>query len=61
MGFISHHIVPLAIDSLGRGHTQTHTCMHAYRNPHKKGILKNQECAGLWSACAWLKNPDQIG
>ena len=38
-GYISHHITPLVINSLGGGHT------HAYRHPHRK-ILRNQMCVG---------------
>ena len=36
MGFISHHITPLVINSLGRRytHTHTHTRMHT-DNPHR--------------------------
>ena len=38
------------INSLGGGHTNTHTDIHT------KAILRNQECAGLWPAHAWFKN-----
>ena len=35
------HIMPLVINSLGRGHTHTHT-----DDPHRINF-KNQACAGL--------------
>ena len=45
----SHHIKPLVINALGGGHTQRHTDMGA------KAISRNQMCASLWPAHAWLK------
>ena len=44
MGSISRHITPLVINSLGGGHTQTHT----HTDVRTETILKNQ-------ACAWFK------
>ena len=48
-----HHA--LVIDSLGRGHTHTHT---QARIPtiRTRSILRNQACAGLWLARAWFNN-----
>ena len=34
MGFISHHITSLVINSLGGRHTYTHTNTHTYTNTH---------------------------
>ena len=47
--------MPLVINSLGRGHTNTHT---QTRIPMIRtgSILRNQTHAGLWLACAWFKN-----
>ena len=45
--------MPLVINSLKGGHTQT--CTHTYRRPDQK-ILRNQGHAGLWSAHTWFKN-----
>ena len=39
---ISHHIMPLVINSLGSGHTQTYT--HTYRRPHKNNFKKPGTC-----------------
>jgi len=47
-GSISHHIMPLVINSLRGGHTHTHT--HIART---KAISRNQSHAGLWPAHAW--------
>ena len=35
MWFISRHITPLVIYSIGGGHTHTHTHMHTYTHMHK--------------------------
>ena len=43
MGSISHHIMPLVINSLGGGHTHTHAYIRT------ETILRNQ-------ACTWFKN-----
>ena len=61
MRFISHHITPLVINSLGGGHrhthiqTRTHTHIHI-QMIHTKAILRNQARAGLWPARAWFNN-----
>jgi len=47
--FISHHITPLVINSLGGGHT--HTCILTSRT---KAISRNQLHASLWPAHAWF-------
>ena len=36
MGSISHHIIPLVINSLGRGHTHTQTRIHIQTSAPKK-------------------------
>ena len=56
MEFISHHIMPLVINSLSGGHTHTHKHTHAYRHSQTEAILRNQAHAGLWPARAWVKN-----
>ena len=63
MKFISCHITPLVINSLGGTHTHTHTHTHTYTHTHthilmiRTGlILRNQARAGLWPALAWFKN-----
>ena len=40
--FISRHITPLVINSLGGGDTHTHTHKHtyAYRHPHRNNFKK---------------------
>ena len=43
MEFISRHITPLVIDSLGGGHTHKHTHILTIRTG---SILKNQACTG---------------
>ena len=55
MRSISRHITPLVIDSLGRGHTHTHT---QARIPTIRtgSILRNQARAGLRPAHAWFNN-----
>ena len=45
MGYISYHITPLDINSLG---PQTHEHIHAHTDMHTETILRNQ-------ACAWFK------
>ena len=52
MGSISHHIMPLVINSFGGGHTSTHPYIHLHRNNSKKPGAR----AGLPAACAWFKN-----
>ena len=51
MGFISHYIMPLVINSLGGGLTHAHTHAHTHTYTHKhmriqaftyKAILRNQ-------------------
>ena len=37
-GYISHHIMPLVINSLGGRHT--HATTHVYRHPHRKFFKK---------------------
>ena len=39
MRFISHHIMPLVINSFGHGHTHTHTNMHI-DDPHRINFKK---------------------
>ena len=39
MGFISHHITPLVINSFGNGHTHTHTHAHT-DDPHRINFKK---------------------
>ena len=54
------HIMPLVINSLRRGHTNTHTRMHTQiRIPTIRtgSILRNQACTSLQLACAWFKKP----
>ena len=46
MGFISHHIIPLVINSLGGGHTHTHIHEHTQTDVHTETILRNQAHAG---------------
>ena len=53
MGSISHHIMPLVINSLG---VDTHTHTQAYQRSRTEAIIRNQACAGLWPACAWFNN-----
>ena len=48
--------MPLVINSLRGGHTQTDTNTHTYTDAHTETILRNQMCIGLWPACAWFKN-----
>jgi len=50
-GSISHHIMPLVINSLGGGHTHTHTRIQTSRT---KAISRNQSCAGQRPARAWF-------
>ena len=58
MGSISCHITPLIINSLGGGHTQTHTHTqtHAHTDVRTTTILRNQARAGLWLGHPWFKN-----
>ena len=53
MGSISHHIMPLVINSLGGGHVHAHT--HAYRHSQTEAILRNQANTGHRPACTWFK------
>jgi len=53
---ISHHIMPLVINSLGGRYTHTHTNILTSRT---KAISRNQSCAGLWLPCAWFNKPGQ--
>ena len=62
MESISCHIMPLVINSLRRGHTDTlalsplslsHARTHTHTHTHT--ILTNQVHTSLWSACAWFK------
>ena len=57
MGFISRHITPLVINSLGGGHTHTSTHTHTYIRLHRNNF-KNQARAGHRPAHTWLKNYD---
>ena len=50
---ISHHVMPLVINSLG---ADTHTHMHTCRCAQIKAISRNQVRTGLWLAHAWFKN-----
>jgi len=50
-GYISHHIAPLVVNSLGGG--DTHTCIQTLWT---KAISRNQSRAGLQLARAWFKN-----
>ena len=45
--------MPLVINSLGRGHTHTHTRIQTIRTG---SILRNQACAGLRPVRAWFDN-----
>ena len=54
MGSISHHIMPLVINNLRGGHTQTRT--QAYRRSRTEAVLRNQAHAGLWLARVLFKN-----
>ena len=40
MGSISHHIMPLVINSLGGGHTHVNTHTYAYRHLQTEAILR---------------------
>ena len=44
--------MPLVINSLGGGHTDTNT----HTDVRTETILRNQACAGLWPARAWFNN-----
>ena len=57
MMFISRHITPLVINSLGRGHTHAHT-QKRIPTIRTGSILRNQAQAGLWPARAWFKKFD---
>ena len=52
VGFISHHITPLVINSFKGRYTHAHTYMHACTHTHMhtdflhKAILRKQPCAG---------------
>ena len=50
MGFISCHITPLVIYSLGEGHTYIPTQTHIPKF-HKKSILRNTEGGNQRKAC----------
>jgi len=50
---ISHHITPLVINSLGDGHTHTHTRIFT---SWTKAISRNQSRTGQRPVCAWFKN-----
>ena len=52
-------MMPLVINTLGGEHTDTHmhTHTHKHTDMRSKAISRNQECMGLWPACAWFKNP----
>ena len=43
MGFISHHITPLVINSLGGRHTHTHTNKHTHTQTHTHIQMSAQE------------------
>ena len=47
MGSISHHIMPLVINSLAGGHTHTHTDIHRQSNSKKPG--EHQPAASVCS------------
>ena len=66
MGSISHHIMPIVINSFGtRIHTHTHTHTYACTHTHRgtcmhtdactKALLRNQANAILWLTRAWFK------
>ena len=48
MGSISHHIIPLVINSLRGGgihtHKHTHAHTHTYRHPHRSNFKKPDAC-----------------
>jgi len=50
-GSISHHITPLVINSLGGGHTHTHSSI---LTSWTKAISRNQSRASQRPACAWF-------
>ena len=52
MGSISHHIMPLVINSLGGRHTHMHTYRCAHRNNFKK--------PGHRPVHAWFKNAKKV-
>jgi len=49
-GSISHHIMPLVINSPTGGHTHTHI-----QTSQTKAISRNQARASLWLVCTWFK------
>ena len=55
MGFISHHIMPIVINSLGDGDTNTYTHKHTYMFC-AESILRNQVHTGQRPAHTWFKN-----
>ena len=58
MESISHHITPLAINSLRADtHTHTHKCKHTrmHRHLHRNNIKK----PGVRPAHAWFNNPSE--
>ena len=58
MGFISRHIMPLVINSLGGRHTHTHK--HTHTDVRTGTISRNQARAGLRPAHAWFKNTNIV-
>ena len=56
MRSISCHIMPLVINNLGGGHTNTHKYTHT--DIHTKTILRNQMLAGHSPPHAWFKKYD---
>ena len=60
MGSISRHTMPLAINSLGGGHTDTHTNTHTHTDVRTETILRNQARASLWLVHAWFIKPCEM-
>ena len=61
MGSISHHIMPLVINSLGGGYTHTNTHINMHTDVHTGTILRNQVSTGLWLTHAWFNKLPQAG
>ena len=56
MGYISHHIMPLVINSLRRGNTHKHTLILMFED---KVFLRNQACTSLQPVHACHKTIDE--
>ena len=59
MGSISHHIMPLVINSLGAD-TQTYTHTYTHIEVCTEKIVRNQAFVGLRPVRAWFKNYTSI-